>query len=147
MLAIATFPLSPNNNPQSAFVHKYSGNVGLTSLFTIAGQYFLHTHNIADMSHQLATSTTNSSELYKYWSIGAVLYTAGIAGNAYHHLLLRWLRPDEKDKEYKVPKGALFEYVVCPHYLCEWIGARDLPGLKVHWSHLSFSQKSWDWPL
>ncbi|MBA0571140.1 hypothetical protein Golob_004730, partial [Gossypium lobatum] len=41
-----------------------------------------------------------------------------ISGNFYHHYLLSKLRT-KGDKEYKIPKGGLFELVICPHYLFE----------------------------
>ena len=45
-------------------------------------------------------------------------------GNLYHHMLLRRLRGEGKAGSdakggYAVPRGGLFEYVACPHYLCE----------------------------
>lgn len=56
--------------------------------------------------------------------LGLALFTAGQAGNLYHHILLRNLRSGE-GKEYKIPAGGLFRYVNCPHYLSEitaWFG-------------------------
>lgn len=54
---------------------------------------------------------------------GVLLFTVGIAGNFYHHHLLSQLRKGgDDDKGYKIPKGGLFEFVTCPHYLFEIIG-------------------------
>jgi very-long-chain enoyl-CoA reductase len=50
-----------------------------------------------------------------------VLFLIGIIGNFYHHRLLSKLR-SKNDKEYKVPKGGLFDLVICPHYLFEILG-------------------------
>ncbi|PPS03344.1 hypothetical protein GOBAR_AA17323 [Gossypium barbadense] len=43
-------------------------------------------------------------------------YWFRISGNFYHHYLLSKLRTNG-DKEYKIPKGGLFELAICPHYL------------------------------
>lgn len=51
---------------------------------------------------------------------GVALFLLGIAGNFYHHLLLSKLR-DKGNKGYKIPKGGLFRFVICPHYLFEII--------------------------
>jgi len=50
-----------------------------------------------------------------------VLFLIGISGNFYHHYLLSKLR-GEGEREYRIPKGGLFELVICPHYLFEIIG-------------------------
>ena len=53
--------------------------------------------------------------------LGLVLFVVGISGNLYHHYLLSGLRK-KGEKGYMLPKGGLFDYVVCPHYLFEIIG-------------------------
>ncbi|MBA0841483.1 hypothetical protein Goarm_003971, partial [Gossypium armourianum] len=53
--------------------------------------------------------------------LGIVLFLIGISGNFYHHYLLSKLRT-KGGKEYKIPKGGLFELVICPHYLFEILG-------------------------
>jgi len=52
---------------------------------------------------------------------GIVLFLVGVTGNFYHHYLLSKLR-GKGEKEYKIPKGGLFDFVICPHYLFEIIG-------------------------
>ena len=51
---------------------------------------------------------------------GVALFLLGITGNFYHHCLLSRLRGKD-DKGYKIPKGGLFRFVICPHYLFEII--------------------------
>ncbi|KAL2334919.1 hypothetical protein Fmac_016132 [Flemingia macrophylla] len=51
---------------------------------------------------------------------GIVLFVVGIIGNFYHHCLLSKLRGNG-EKENKIPKGGLFGFVICPHYLFEII--------------------------
>ena len=48
-----------------------------------------------------------------------LVFAVGNTGNFYHHLLLSRLRAGGGDKEYKIPRGGLFELVACPHYLFE----------------------------
>eukprot|EP01084_Bolivina_argentea_P271509 462040_1 len=61
--------------------------------------------------------------------IGIILYFLGEFGNLYHHYLLRQLRlnnnKSSKKEKYFLPKGGLFKYIWCPHYLFElmaWFG-------------------------
>ncbi|CAJ1968785.1 unnamed protein product [Sphenostylis stenocarpa] len=51
---------------------------------------------------------------------GIMTFVVGIIDNFYHHYLLSNLR-ENGEKEYKIPKGCLFEFVICPHYLPEII--------------------------
>ena len=67
--------------------------------------------------------------------VGTALWLVGVTTNAYHHLLLRWLRSDG-DKQYKLPTGGLFAYVTGAHYFCElvgWFGLSLLCGHLVVW--------------
>ncbi|KAM0062769.1 putative 3-oxo-5-alpha-steroid 4-dehydrogenase (NADP(+)) [Helianthus debilis subsp. tardiflorus] len=52
--------------------------------------------------------------------IGLILFILGISGNFYHHNLLSKLRKNN-EKEYKIPRGGMFDLVICPHYLFEFI--------------------------
>ena len=71
-----------------------------------------------------------------YVQLGVVLFVGGLLGNMYHDDVLRDLRrpgkqeQGQKDKSsersgnqktYKVPQDGLFQYILYPHYLCEWI--------------------------
>ncbi|KAK4435942.1 Steroid 5-alpha-reductase DET2 [Sesamum alatum] len=53
---------------------------------------------------------------FKY--VGVLVFLVGVVGNFYHHYLLSKLR-DGNDKGYKIPRGGLFDLVICPHYLFE----------------------------
>jgi hypothetical protein len=60
---------------------------------------------------------------------GVVLSAVGMIGNLFHHILLKNLRSKGLTagtgaratavKTYHVPRGGLFEFVACPHYLFE----------------------------
>lgn len=52
----------------------------------------------------------------KYFGVG--MFFIGITGNFYDHIILSNLRK-KGDREYKIPKGGLFELVICAHYFFE----------------------------
>ena len=74
----------------------------------------------------------------RWIELGLALWVAGFAGNIYHDDELRELRRSSLkeqrqkanaegvkseasvDKVYKIPQAALFQYILYPHYLCEW---------------------------
>lgn len=101
------------------FVHKY-GNSGtaLEDAITITLSYFLSTVTMIYAQHL-------SSEFPEPWIdlkyAGVALFLLGIGGNFYHHYILATLR-EKGEKEYKIPRGGLFNQVICPHYLFEVLG-------------------------
>ncbi|XXG42529.1 hypothetical protein AAC387_Pa01g2792 [Persea americana] len=97
------------------FVHKYSGGMILDSAILISLSYFTATVN-ALYAQYLAEGTPEPQIDLKY--AGIVVFLVGIAGNFYHHYLLSKLR-EKNDKGYKIPRGGLFNLVICPHYLFE----------------------------
>lgn len=70
------------------------------------------------------------------FSVGIVLFYLGLAANYYHDEELREIRRREQrrqqrlasqpkggsvEKHYQIPQAGLFQYVLYPHYLVEWI--------------------------
>jgi len=100
------------------FVHRYSGGMEVESLIPITLSYFTSSVFIIYAQH-LAQALPEPEIDLKY--PGIALFVVGISGNFYHHRLLSKLR-SKNDKEYKVPKGGLFDLVICPHYLFEILG-------------------------
>ncbi|XP_004292044.1 PREDICTED: very-long-chain enoyl-CoA reductase-like [Fragaria vesca subsp. vesca] len=113
------------------FVHKYSGGMMLGSVIIISASYFMSI--LTAIYAQYLTTTQGLPEPtidLKY--TGILLFLLGISGNFYHHYLLSQLRSSSSSspstskrddvKDYKIPRGGLFELVVCPHYLFEIIG-------------------------
>jgi very-long-chain enoyl-CoA reductase len=88
------------------------------SLIPITLSYFTSSVFIIYAQHQAQGLPEPEIDL-KY--PGIALFVVGISGNFYHHRLLSKLR-SKNDKEYKVPKGGLFDLVICPHYLFEILG-------------------------
>ncbi|XP_050365324.1 uncharacterized protein LOC126783834 [Argentina anserina] len=112
------------------FVHKYSGGVALDSGITITVSYLMSTVAAIYAQHLTITQGLREPPIdLKY--PGILLFLLGISGNFYHHYLLSQLRSSSSlfrshsqtndDKEYKIPRGGLFELVICPHYLFEII--------------------------
>lgn len=101
------------------FVHKFGGSgVVLDASIPIALSYFLSTVTMIYAQHLAAEIPEPSVDLKNF---GVVLFLLGIGGNLYHHYILSNLR-GKGEKEYKIPKGGLFDLVLCPHYLFEVLG-------------------------
>ncbi|XP_031271392.1 steroid 5-alpha-reductase DET2-like [Pistacia vera] len=99
------------------FIHKYSGGVILDSAILIGTFYFSITATMIYFQH-LSEGLPEPRIDLKY--VGIIVFLLGISGNLYHHYLLSKMRKDG-EKQYKIPKGGLFDKVVCPHYLFEII--------------------------
>ncbi|XP_057789213.1 uncharacterized protein LOC131006087 [Salvia miltiorrhiza] len=97
------------------FLHKFSGFFVVESAVIISATYFTAAAGFVYFHHQTRGLPEPTVDL-KY--LGAVLSLVGLSGNLYHHYLLSKLR--KKDgKGYEIPRGGLFNLVVCPHYLFE----------------------------
>ena len=101
------------------FVHKYSGDTELNTARIIGLSYAMNTLFICLLSNpDLSTSDI-------CWKLGTLLFTVGSIRNFYHHSLLAQLRSNgngkSQKKEYKAPRGGLFEYVAAPHYFFELV--------------------------
>ncbi|KAF9676495.1 hypothetical protein SADUNF_Sadunf08G0007900 [Salix dunnii] len=134
---VASFVLYPNHDPrlflvkaaltihffkrtiEVLFVHKYStSGVVLDSAILISLSYFSATSSMI-YGQYLTQGFPEPKVDLKY--PGVLLFSVGIIGNLYHHLVLASLRT-KSDKEYKIPRGGLFGHVICPHYLFEVLG-------------------------
>jgi steroid 5-alpha reductase family enzyme len=100
------------------FVHKYSGGTVLDSVISISLGYFVST---ASMIYAQTLTRRISEPPFDLKYPRILLFFIGISGNFYHHYLLSKLR-GEGEREYRIPKGGLFELVICPHYLFEIMG-------------------------
>ena len=106
---------------ESAFVHRYSRRrVGPGDYST---EYVYYWGFAAWIAWSLAAPAQPTGAPAAQ-VVGVLVFVLGEAGNARAHLLLRSFRPaGSTDKS--LPHGFLFEWVSCPHYLCEilsWVG-------------------------
>jgi very-long-chain enoyl-CoA reductase len=106
---------------ESAFVHRYSKpSVGAADYLS---EYLYYWGFAAWIAWSLAAPSHRAPAL-GVQGLGLALFVLAEAGNARAHVILRSLRaPGTRDK--RIPRGFLFEWVSCPHYLCEilsWVG-------------------------
>jgi very-long-chain enoyl-CoA reductase len=103
---------------EALFIHRYSGPIDVFSVVQITGFYCLAVW----LGLFTTASVTQAPDLITW--LGLATFAAGTVINAYHHMLLANLRPGGSN-EYVIPRGGLFNVIVCPHYLGEllaWLG-------------------------
>ncbi|XP_042492611.1 very-long-chain enoyl-CoA reductase-like isoform X1 [Macadamia integrifolia] len=100
------------------FIQKYSGRMVLDSVIPITLSYFVSTASLIYAQHLTQGIPEPAFDL-KY--VGVTLFLVGIVGNFYHHYILSRLR-GKGEKGYKIPRGGMFNLVICPHYLFEILG-------------------------
>jgi hypothetical protein len=99
------------------FLHKYSGPMNPLAAVAISCFYSLTTFIPAYINR------TPVSEIDPLVAAGMGVFLVGEILNFMHHKILASLRPPSM--EYVIPRGGLFNAVVCPHYLFEivsWFG-------------------------
>ncbi|CAN1747830.1 Steroid 5-alpha-reductase DET2 [Linum perenne] len=101
---------------ETLFIHKYSGNMALETAIPISLSYLMIA-TVTIYTQRLTQEAHLPDPSLDLKPLGVVLFLIGIAGNFYHHYLLSKLRTNSK--EYKIPKGGMFNLVICPHYLFE----------------------------
>ncbi|CAI9091430.1 OLC1v1026464C1 [Oldenlandia corymbosa var. corymbosa] len=99
-------------------IHRYSGGMEIDTAIPISISYFLSTVTLIYTQHLTNGHPEPSIDL-KF--VGLALFFIGIIGNFYHHFLLSRLR-SPGEKQYKIPRGGMFDLVICPHYLFEILG-------------------------
>ncbi|KAL8193082.1 hypothetical protein R6Q57_026986 [Mikania cordata] len=97
------------------FVHKFSGFMMANASIMIGVSYCISTATMIYAQYLSQGSPEPSVDL-KY--VGLAVFLIGISGNFYHHCILAGLRKTG-DREYKIPKGGLFDLIICPHYFFE----------------------------
>lgn len=118
---------------ESLFLHRYSKPVSLFTTLLIASLY----STAAFVIGRLNLRPIPAPDLW--FLLGVVFFFIGGIGNFYHHKLLADLRKNSLD--YFIPKGGLFEFVTCPHYLFEiftWLGFALLSHHLAAWMILFF---------
>ncbi|CAN0908740.1 Steroid 5-alpha-reductase DET2 [Linum grandiflorum] len=98
---------------------EYSGKMAVETAIPISLSYLMIT-TVTIYTQRLTQDALLPDPSLDLKPFGLLLFLVGIAGNFYHHYLLAKLRTDSK--EYKIPKGGMFNLVICPHYLFEIMG-------------------------
>jgi 3-oxo-5-alpha-steroid 4-dehydrogenase len=102
---------------ESLFLHKYSGPMAATTVLMVTFLYSLLAGMVGYLNREPLPAMDGLA-----W-VGVLLWLVGEAGNFLHHKRLADLRRSSMD--YILPRGLLFDYAICPHYLCElvaWLG-------------------------
>lgn len=111
---------------ESWFLHKYSGPMNPLTALAISLFYSLTSFLPACINREPISGIT------PLVTAGFGVFLFGETMNFLHHKILADLR--RKSMEYAIPRGGLFEYIICPHYLFEII---SWFGLFLMFRHLS----------
>ncbi|KAG2195658.1 hypothetical protein INT47_002897 [Mucor saturninus] len=101
------------------FVHLYKSKTSFETVIPIMVTYAMTT--VLDLLIVRRMPEVVFSQ--KWTQCGAILVIVGEIVSVYHHVLLRQLRtsPQISKKNYQLPRGGLFNYIVAPHYLAEQV--------------------------
>ncbi|MCK6566964.1 MAG: hypothetical protein DCC59_00600 [Chloroflexi bacterium] len=110
---------------ESLFLHKYSRATSLVNTLVIGFFYSQAAFTVGWLNRNPVPAVD------PLFIVGIILFLTGISGNYYYHKLLAGLRK-ESSAGYFIPKGGLFRYVVCPHYLFEIVGWAGIALLSRH---------------
>jgi very-long-chain enoyl-CoA reductase len=106
---------------ESAFVHRYSKpRIGPGDYLT----EYLYYWGFAAWIAWSVTALSHRGPALGVQAAGLVVFALAELGNARAHVILRNLRV-AGSSEKRIPRGFLFEWLSCPHYLCEilsWAG-------------------------
>ena len=103
------------------FLHSYSGRTDRATPSFI-GVYYALTVVLVAFANDSGIEYERNRRSDMKPILGSILFGIGVFGNLYHHYLLAKLRRNNTKSKYIAPKGGLFEFVACPHYLFELIG-------------------------
>lgn len=100
------------------FVHIYKSNTNAEAMLSVMSAYTLTTTLDLLVVRRIPESVFCSTLTYT----GIAFVIIGELLNGYHHYLLREMRlsqTNQKKGKYSLPRGALFNYAVAPHYAAE----------------------------
>lgn len=106
------------------FVHRYSGKMGTSAVAIICNLYSTLSVITSLQLSLLSVAEIEQLSQRTLFPIGIAIFLLGAFINSYHHILLASLRRPNaaaNQQQYAFPKGGLFKFVVCPHYLGEII--------------------------
>lgn len=114
------------------FLHQFSGKIGIIGVIVITLAY-TNIGLLLGSNHAKMIYPESISFLDPIFMLGMLLFSIGQIGNFYHHLILKKLRSIQQSNEYTIPKGALFDKVICPHYFFELVSWLGIAVLSHHW--------------
>ena len=124
---------------ESYFVHKFShSTMPVKQLYINCTYYWSFGFAIGYPLAHPAFEAVAPSELHV--SIGLGIFILCEVGNLICHIMLSNLRPPGT-KERRIPRGFMFEYVVCPNYTFEifaWVGFSIMTNLYLSWAFTAF---------
>lgn len=107
---------------ESIFVHKFSrSTMPMKNLYKNCAYYWTFALLI---TKTIISRSEHASEFSTLQKAGIIIFCVSEMLNFYCHLKLRFLRPKNSTK-HLLPKGFLFNHIVCPNYtseICTWIG-------------------------
>src|SRR6478609_6539673 len=107
---------------ESLFVHRYSGRAVPPGDFLV--EYVYYWGFAAWIGWSMRSAAWSLPPLPSVLG-GTAIFLLGEAGNSWAHQKLRHLRQTSGQTKRAVPRGGLFTWVSCPHYLFEitsWCG-------------------------
>jgi hypothetical protein len=116
---------------ESLWVHRYSRETPAGAFVNIAVGYSAMAASLSYFQNR----APGGDELSTMFFRGLALFVVGEALNGYHHVLLRGLRKPGSSR-YILPRGGLFRWIACPHYLGEilaFVGYAIMGGLLIGW--------------
>ncbi|KAK4512445.1 Ras modification protein ERF4 [Mucor velutinosus] len=100
------------------FIHIYKSNTNAEAMLSVMSAYTLTTTLDLLVVRRIPESAFCSTLTY----IGVAFVVIGEMLNGYHHYCLREMRlsqTNQKKGTYSLPRGALFDYAIAPHYAAE----------------------------
>jgi steroid 5-alpha reductase family enzyme len=103
-------------------LHRYSAVMNFDAIVAICGLY----SGISLVLGVVAATEVGGGGMpttgFEPWvAVGLAVWFFGLGLNLYHHLLLSKLRRSG-ELDYTLPRGGLFRWAACPHYLGEILG-------------------------
>ncbi len=139
-----------------AVLYPLQRSMSSTTLPVVATAVLFNLINGALVGHELAMVASTRLAAWNSLAsarvlLGLLIFALGAALNVASDARLRALRARPGDKSYYIPRGGLFEWVACPHYLgeiTEWSGWALATGTRsgvvfAFWTFANLAPRAW----